>query len=572
MSWIPVSRFRLVLVFSVWLALAALAEGAAPTPGVESANEPSHALLTATGIHLIDWIILVVYLLVLGAIGLNFAGKQHTVDDIVRAGGGMGMLTVGMSLMAALNSGIDYIQTPPAVFEYGMVFVVSFVSWIFLWPYVSRITIDFYRRIDVYSAYEYLERRFDVSVRTLAAVMFILWRVAWMGTALYVPCLAINAASSGQIPVTPMAIVLGTVVTVYTMLGGLKAVVWADVTQFCIMFSGLAATAAIVVYHVPGGFSEILSVCSADGKLDMWAMPDTMSTASHWQKIVLFFQEDVTLIGICLAVTINRFAAFTADQVAIQRFETARSLRDAKRAFIINAVTDTIWMVVLGFVGMGLYTFYQHIALPADIEKDQLDHLLPHFMSTMFPIGCTGLVIAAISAASLSSVDSAINSTSSIILVDFYNRLIKGHVRPVEDLSASEQRRQVTIFRWAAVGFGILGTIIACNVGRLGPIYVAAAKMIGAFNGPVFGIFLLGMWSARTGRGGVWIGGFSGLLAGCYAAFFSSLGWVWPPSIGVLTTLGVGYVASLLIGGGRLDPDALTVRKVLSVGPSSKAT
>lgn len=523
--------------------------------------------------HFLDVLIIVVYLATLTGIGYYFSRKQTSLNDFFRAGGGMGWLTVGLSLMAALNSGIDYIQTPPAVAKFGMVFVMSFISWFFLWPYVSRITITFYRRLNVYSAYEYLERRFDVSVRTLAAFIFILWRCGWMGTALYVPCLAISAVAKNEQLVVPLAIVLGTVVTVYTMLGGLKAVVWTDVTQFCIMMGGLVATAWVIISHVPGGIGEIFSVSWTEGKLDMWAMPAQMAQVGFWEKLRLFFQEDVTLIGIVLMVTVGRFSAFTADQVAIQRFETARSLKDAKRAFIINALTDTFWMIVLGFVGMGLFTFYhQQGGLPADLPED---HLLPHFMSTMFPIGLTGLVIAAISAASLSSVDSAINSSSSIVIVDFYNRLVLGRVRPAEDLSPQEQRNQVRASRLATLAFGIAGTIVAANVSRLGPIFEAAQRIIGAFNGPIFGIFLLGMFSSRARSLGVWIGGFTGLLAGCYAAFESKLGWqwlpsldlgfVWPPIVGVLTTLIVGYVMSLIIGRGKRVPDALTVKVVMKL-------
>ncbi len=189
----------------------------------------------------LDLVVMFAYLATLLGIGYYFSRKRQTLDDFVRAGGGMGMITVGMSMMAALNSGIDFVQTPPATLKYGMVFFMSFLSWFFLWPYVCRITIDFYRRLDVYSAYEYLERRFDVSVRTLAACIFILWRLGWMGTALYVPCLAVSAASGHSISVVPLAMVLGVVVTTYTMLGGMKAVIWTDVTQFCIMFSGLAS-------------------------------------------------------------------------------------------------------------------------------------------------------------------------------------------------------------------------------------------------------------------------------------------------------------------------------------------
>ena len=314
------------------------------------------------------------------------------------------------------------------------------------------------------------------------------------------------------------------------------------------------------------GTLTILSVAWAGGKFDVWAMPDAGVDATFGQRRVNFFQADVTLFGVCLWVIIARFGSFTADQVAIQRFATARSVRDAKNAFIVNAVTDTIWMLVLGFVGLGLYAFYRHEELPAYVAGDKLDNLLPYFMSTMFPIGFTGLVIAAISAASLSSVDSAISSASSIVTVDVYSRLFLKRVRPSETLSDDEQRAQIAVTRWAAIVFGIFGVIVACNVGRLGAIYEAAAKLVGAFNGPVFGIFLLGMYSARTRTVGVLIGGFVGLLAGCYASFFSSLGWVWPPTVGILTTLIVGYTCSLVIGGGRADPDALTAHRVLTKG------
>ena len=114
-----------------------------------------------------------------------------------------------------------------------------------------------YRRLNVYTAYEFLEARFDVRVRTLAAAIFIVWRLGWMATAIYVPCLAINAAAGGRIDLPAMILVLGVLVTAYTMLGGIQAVIWNDVIQFCIMFTGLAATVWIALANVPGGVSAI---------------------------------------------------------------------------------------------------------------------------------------------------------------------------------------------------------------------------------------------------------------------------------------------------------------------------
>src|SRR5205823_7716517 len=123
--------------------------------------------------------------------------------------------------------------------RFGLVLLAGTTSWIFVYPWVSRVTLPFYRRLQVYTAYEYLEARFDVRVRTLAATIFIVWRLGWMATALYVPCLAIDAVTGGATNLTAMILVLGVIVTGYTMLGGIQAVIWNDLIQFCIMFGGL---------------------------------------------------------------------------------------------------------------------------------------------------------------------------------------------------------------------------------------------------------------------------------------------------------------------------------------------
>src|SRR5205823_11033799 len=160
---------------------------------------------------------------------------------------------VGLSLLAALNSGIDYLMQPASTIRYGVILLVGTSSWLFLYPWVTKVTLPFYRRLGVFTAYEFLEARFDVRVRSLAATIFVVWRLGWMATAIYVPCLAIDAATGGRIDFRVMILVLGVLVTLYTMLGGIEAVIWNDVIQFCIMFGGLGATVWIALHHVPGG-------------------------------------------------------------------------------------------------------------------------------------------------------------------------------------------------------------------------------------------------------------------------------------------------------------------------------
>ncbi len=153
-----------------------------------------------------------------------------------------------------------------------------------LYPWVAKVAFPFYHRLNFYTAYEYLEARFDVRVRTLAAGIFILWRLGWMATAMYVPSLAINAATGGQVDLNTMTIIIGTLVTLYTMLGGIQAVIWNDVVQFCIMFGGLGATVWIVFANVPGGMSEIVSVAQAQGSWTSGRRSSTRPRRRWWRR------------------------------------------------------------------------------------------------------------------------------------------------------------------------------------------------------------------------------------------------------------------------------------------------
>src|SRR5712671_1189044 len=181
-----------------------------------------------TAIHTIDVIIIIVYLAGLAGIGLYFSRRQKNLDEYFLAKQSMAWLPVGLSLMAALDSAIDYLMQPSATIKYGLFLLVGTSSWFVLYPWVSKVTLPFYRRLNYFTAYEYLEARFDVRVRALAAVIFIVWRLGWMATAIYVPCLAISTASGDSNSVEVLVVGLGASVTLYKALGGIQAVIWND--------------------------------------------------------------------------------------------------------------------------------------------------------------------------------------------------------------------------------------------------------------------------------------------------------------------------------------------------------
>lgn len=511
----------------------------------------------------IDYLIIVVYLAALTGIGIYFSRRQKNLEDFFLAGRSMGWLPIGLSLMAALNSGIDYIMVPGATIRFGIVFMAAIFSWLFLYPWVAYVMLPFYRRLKIFSVYEYLERRFDVTVRTLAASIFLLWRLGWMATALYVPCLAITAVTGGQLPLIPLIIVLGAVVTLYTMLGGIEAVIWTDVVQFFIMFLGLGVTVWVVVSNVPGGVAAILKIAHAEGKTDIIGNISAGAGAGVFAQIKHLFSNPDTIVGVLIASIVGRMSMYTSDQVMMQRFQTTRSLQGARRAFVTNSAGDALWTISLAFVGLSLFAFYKANVLPPEIAANT-DQIFPYFMSTVFPTGVTGLVIAAILAASLSSIDSAINSCTSVVMVDFYNRFVGRRRAPDEKLTEAEQRSQVRVSRITTAVFGFVGIVLATQVSRIGMVINIAFSVIQTFTGPLLGIYLLGMFSERTRSLGVLIGGIVGTGVSLYLAFYTKLGFVWPTVFGLIASLIIGYLASLLVPG-TTSPEArqLTWRNVV---------
>ncbi len=325
----------------------------------------------ASSFHLIDWIIIAAYLAAMAGVGIYFSRKQTSLDQYLLADKSMGWLPVGLSLMAALNSGMDYLMQPSATIRYGAVLVLGVLSWLLLYPWVAKVAFPFFHRLNFFTVYEYLEARFDVRVRTLAALIFILWRLGWMATAMYVPSLAINAATGGEVDLNTMTIVVGVVVTAYTMLGGIQAVIWNDVVQFCIMFGGLGATVGIVWWSVPGGFGEIWSAAAGAGKLNFWPPLVDPGTTGVVAQVVNFFHQPMNVITLMVALVVGRMAQYTSDQVMVQRLQTTRSLKEARQAFVVNAAGDALWMIGLSFVGLALFAYFQTPRAAAGISDRQ---------------------------------------------------------------------------------------------------------------------------------------------------------------------------------------------------------
>ncbi len=533
-----------------------------------------------SGLTAIDYAVCIGYLLCITALGAYFYRGQKSTKDYFLAGRSMGWIPVGLSLMATLTSAIGFIGAPAGSVKYGLITIWGLMAIPLSFPIVVWVFMPFYHRLNVYTAYEYLERRFDVRVRTLTSGIFILWRITWMATAVYVPSLVLNIVTGGKLPLIPSVIGLGILATAYTTMGGIKAVIWTDVAQFVIMFGGMITAAIIILVGVPGGFGEIWETLTAAGKTDMTATMDGWTEGGLLTKIRLYVYTDVTVLGIITTYTLGKLGNYCVDQVMVQRYLTARSLRTSQGAFLCNCFAYTFYIVSMTLVGVGLFAFSAHHAFPNELQNDQV---FPYFIANNMPVGIAGLMIAAIYAASMSSLDSGVNSCITAISNDFYARLWKKR-RGLEDASseAGAPTRQLRVAQVSSLVLGLLVTGLACLVGQMGDVFQIAAKLIQGFIGPLFGIFLLAMFTRRANALGVMIGGVIGTVLTALAIFADKLaprfgegfwvfdiGFMWPTMLGFLSTLGLGYGLSLVLPGADGDVGMWTWRGVMRQGRAS---
>ena len=293
----------------------------------------------------IDYGLLVLYLAVMVAIGVYFSGQQHSSKDFFLAGRSMSWFPLGMSLMATLISALTYTGLPGQAYYVGLkVLVMPLAVWIAL-PVIVGWVVPIYRGLGLYSIYEYLELRFDSTTRLLASLLFVVWRLLWLGGVIFAPCKALLIASGWDLPAWPLILVLGMVTTFYTFLGGMKAVVWTDMLQGLAMLLGVAAVIGGVWWQLDGGPERVKEVAGGLGRLKLidvnlsWTESWSVWAAlPHWVFAMLSF--------------------YIADQITAQRFLTAKSINAARTSYLANATALTLMMPGLMYIGLCLLTFY----------------------------------------------------------------------------------------------------------------------------------------------------------------------------------------------------------------------
>jgi sodium-coupled monocarboxylate transporter 8/12 len=472
----------------------------------------------------LDYTIFGVYLLASVAIGLFSARGQETMKDYFLAGQKVNRFVVAMTIMAALFSGISYIAGPAEVYKNGIAFSLVMLSFFIATPFTALYVLPYFYNNRYFTAYHFFQDRFSLSVRLLASGLFILRVSLWLAAATYAPALALEKVTG--LPLWFTILCTGMLTTVYTVFGGMKAVIWTDVMQLAVLFGGQLLIVIVATTKIPGGLAGIWDTAAADGRLNISFSFSPAEHATFW----------ATIVGGAFLSLVQ----MATDQVSVQRYLTAGSLREARRALWIK-----LWMmlpVLTLFYGTGLvlYAFYKIHGDPLAahlIQKE--DQILPYFVVTQLPAGLSGMLIAAIFAASMSTVSAGVNSLTSATLCDFYQTLSKPDSLTEKSLLSKS--------RWYTLFYGALVTGFAFFISTMQSNLVQSVNTIIALvGGPMLGLFLLGIFTKKADTRGAIIGcvaGFVGLVAiNLYAS--KEVNFLWHTMIGTIITMVVGLLTS----------------------------
>jgi SSS family transporter len=484
----------------------------------------------------LDYTVFVAYLAGIVMLGILLRRRGRSGTEFFLAGRTMGWFPIGLSVMVTAFSAINYNAVPTEVFRHGLYVVVSLPVFFLVGLPVTRVFMPFYHGMRLTSAYEYLERRFDVRVRCLASALFILWRLFWMGTALYASSAVLRAVTGFDLHM--LIVLAGAAAVLYTALGGMRAVMWTDVAQFFVLAGGVVLAIGFAVAGAADGPLGVVSAAAEGGRLRPFVPFDPVFLSLDPRVRITVWSG---LIGTFVAF----LARYGADQVVVQRYFTARSLRDARRGYWLSAACafGAISLLVL----LGLAVFGHAVATDALGREGWTPVLHLAALVASLPPGMTGVVAAGLLAATMSSVDSGINSCAAAWLTDFHERVLGRAAGPLLDALL------VALFGGIAIG-------LAFVVEQFGGVFQIANRIINGLGSPLLALMLLGMFSRRANGPGMFVGGLLGAMWSVWVSFgIEDLALHYYAVLNLVGTLSACYVCSViarLLGAGTSEPQA----------------
>ncbi len=438
----------------------------------------------------LDFIIFFAYMAGILGLGASFYRKNKSASAFTLGNQSLPGWVVTLSIFATFVSSISYLALPGNAFQSNWNAFVFSLSL----PIAAVIAVQFfvplYRKVNSPSAYTYLEQRFGTWARVYVSICYLLTQLMRIGTILYLLALALNAIIGWDI--ATIIVLTGIVVLLYSILGGIQAVAWTDAIQGIILIGGAIVCAGYILFAMPEEPGQLFEIAAADDKFSLGSFSLDVSEPTFWVVFVYGIFINLQNYGI--------------DQNYVQRYMASKSDQAAKRSAFWGGLLYVPVSAIFLFIGTALFAYYNSGAaeLPPDLQAvEQSDRVFPYFIVTALPTGVTGLLVASIFAAGMSTISTSFNSAATVFLTDYYEKFFK---------KTASDREALRVLYLASVVISIIGIGIGIAMINVKSALDAWWKLASIFSGGMLGLFLLGAFSERKNTLGAIIGVVAGLL------------------------------------------------------------
>jgi SSS family solute:Na+ symporter len=480
----------------------------------------------------VDGSVCLIYLAIVFGLAVKSARGQHTNEDYFVGGRSMNWWVVGISMFATSFSSISFLGLPQrgAYQDFSFYLTILFIPFL-ITPILWFVFVPLFVRMKVSSGYEYLGRRFGIPTQRIGSILYCAYAIGWMGTMLYAIAMTLQTVMDLNSTQYYCALIgLGAFATVYTAIGGLKAVIWTDFMQAVVLGGAILVVLLLAVSRIDGGWSAFWEIADSHDKFDLIHLDANLFSAENFTGRNTVF----TAIAYGLFMYLPGYAV---SQNMIQRYVCSGSLEGGRRMVLLSAAINTVLGFFFLLVGTALFVFYSqggHGGLPIagrDAVIATEDQILPYFVATELPnFGLVGLILAGLFAAAMSTIDSGINGVSSVIVFDWFG----GKELPVR------------YSRWLTIALGVVVIVAALFVPVLGENVLQIINVIaGTSLGMLLAMYLLGLYIPRANQSGAIIGLVAGLACLAVIQRTTNIPNWWYGGFTMTTTFVVGAITSL---------------------------
>lgn len=496
-------------------------------PGVRSEDIIEVSIADKASFGWVNYLVVIVYLLLMMGMGFYFSRRNNGSDKFFKGGGSIPWWAAGISIFATALSAITFLSIPAkayaadwGMFMYNMTIILTV-------PVVINFYLPLFRKLKVASAYEYLEERFSGSVRWLASAFFCLFMFTRIAIVLFLPSLALNAVTG--INIYLCILMMGVVTIIYCTMGGIEAVVWGDVVQGILLVGGAIISFVWIVGGIKGGFDGFMNVAVEQSKFNILNMSLDWTQPVFWVAILGGFS--------------NQLLTYTSDQSVVQKYLTVKDTKGTEKGLWLNGLLSIPIAFLFFGIGTALFVFFRQEPQLLNVGMSNTDSIFPHYIMCRLPVGISGLLIAAIFAAAMSTLSSNINSSTTVMCEDFYTKIRKN----------CTDAQKVRFARVSGIIVGTLGVLMAIALATfdIASLWDQFNFFLGLLTSSLGGLFLMGIFTKRIGTRSAVTG-----FVGCVVVLllfhrFSHVTSTLYGFLGLVSCFLIGWLSSFVFGKGR---------------------